>query len=107
VTAAISSHTIPKERTVINQPPTATDLIRCRRWVDHDFPAIVQTWITEHDITQGQLAQLLDLARPSVVDRLHGRVRFTAAETLLLLSMMKEEGTPWQDKTTELRWKHD
>ena len=90
-----------------DQPPTASDLIRCRRWIDQDFPAIVQTWITEHDITQGQLARLLDLSRTSLVDRLHGRARFTAAETLLLLAMMKEEGTPWQDKPTELRWKHD
>lgn len=86
--------------------PTVTDLIRCRRWVDHDFPAIVQTWITNNGITQGQLAHLLDLSRTSVVDRLHGRARFTAAETLMLLSMMKEEGTPWQDKPTESKWKH-
>ena len=96
-----------KEHTVTDRPPTASDLIRCRRWIDHDFPIIVQNWITQHEITQGQLARLLDLSRTSLVDRLHGRARFTAAETLLLLSMMKEEDTAWQDKTTELRWKHD
>lgn len=80
-----------------NQPPDVKDLYRCRRWVDHDLPRLVQEWIDSQGITQGQLATLLDTTRQSLSDRLHGRTRFTAAETLHLLALMQHKEYQWQD----------
>ena len=76
---------------MIDQPPDVKDLYHCRRWVDHELPRLVQAWITDQGITQGQLARILDITRQSLSDRLHGRSRFTAAETLHLLALMQQE----------------
>lgn len=49
-----------------------------------EFPMLVRHAMEEKDITQGDLACELGIARTSLIDRLQGNARFTAAEAMYL-----------------------